>query len=52
MADLATTYMGLELKNPVIVGSSTHTITPESVKSLEQAGAAAVVLKSSGFSCR
>ena len=46
MADLATTYMGLKLKNPVIVGSSTHTITPESVKPLEEAGAAAVVLKS------
>jgi len=38
--------MGLELVNPVIVGSSTHAITPEKVRKLEEAGAAAVVLKS------
>jgi len=46
MPDVKTRYMGLELANPVIVGSSTHTITPEKVKALEEAGAAAVVLKS------
>ncbi len=46
MPELATKYMGLNLLNPVIVGSSTLTITPEKVKALEQAGAGAVVLKS------
>ena len=46
MTDISTTYMGLELRNPVIVGSSTHTITPEKVEKLAAAGAGAVVLKS------
>ena len=32
MADLKTTYMGLELKNPVIVGSSGLTSNLESIK--------------------
>jgi dihydroorotate dehydrogenase (fumarate) len=38
--------MGLELKNPIIVGSSGMTGSVENVKSAEAAGAAAVVLKS------
>lgn len=46
MADLSTTYMGLALASPIVVASSTHTILPETVKELEDAGAAAVVLKS------
>ena len=46
MPDLKTTYMGLELPNPVIAGSSTHTITADKVKALEAAGIGAVVLKS------
>ena len=46
MADLSTTYMGLELKNPLIVGSSELTNKPEKVKKLADAGAGAVVLKS------
>ena len=46
MPDLSTTYMGLKLRNPIIVGSSTHTISPAGVKALENAGAGAVVLKS------
>jgi dihydroorotate dehydrogenase (fumarate) len=46
MADLTTTYMGLALKNPVIVGSSDLTMTVEKVKECEAAGAGAVVLKS------
>lgn len=46
MADLSTTYMGLKLANPLIVGSSTHTIVPDKIKEFEQAGAGAVVLKS------
>jgi dihydroorotate dehydrogenase (fumarate) len=46
MSDLKTTYMGLELSNPVIAGSSTHTISVEKIKALEEAGVGAVVLKS------
>lgn len=46
MADLRTKYMGLELKNPVIVGSSGLTNSVEKVKEIEKAGAGAVVLKS------
>jgi dihydroorotate dehydrogenase (fumarate) len=46
MADMKTSYMGLELKNPIIVGSSTLTDTPEKIMALEKAGASAVVLKS------
>jgi dihydroorotate dehydrogenase (fumarate) len=38
--------MGLELKNPVIAGSSGLTGTLDSIKNLEENGAAAVVLKS------
>ncbi len=46
MADLRTNYMGLELKNPIIVGSSGLTNTVEKVKEIEKLGAGAVVLKS------
>jgi len=44
--DLTTTYMGLKLKNPVIVGASPLTSTFESIVELEKQGAAAVVLHS------
>ena len=44
--DLSTTYLGLPLKNPVIVGSSGLTDSPEKIKEWEKNGAAAVVLKS------
>jgi len=44
--DLHTTYLGLELKNPIIAGSSGLTGNLESLRKLEQNGAAAVVLKS------
>jgi len=44
--DLTTTYMGLKLKNPIIVGASPITSTIESIKKLEKNGAAAVVLHS------
>lgn len=43
---LQTSYLGLPLKNPLIVGSSSLTNSVEKVKKLENAGAAAVVLKS------
>jgi dihydroorotate dehydrogenase (fumarate) len=46
MADLTTKYLGLDLKNPIIVGSCSLTSNIEDIVRLEQAGAAAVVLKS------
>jgi dihydroorotate dehydrogenase (fumarate) len=46
MADLSTTYLGLKLKNPVIVSSSGLTDSLDKLKVLEQNGAGAVVLKS------
>jgi len=46
MADLSTTYMGLALRNPIIVGSSGLTNSVQSIENLEQHGAGAVVLKS------
>lgn len=46
MADLSTNYMGLSLKNPIIVGSSGLTNSVEKIVELEKAGAGAVVLKS------
>lgn len=46
MADLATTYMGLKLKNPLIVGSSGLTSSLEGVVACDEAGVGAVVLKS------
>jgi dihydroorotate dehydrogenase (fumarate) len=46
MANLTTTYMGLTLKNPLIVGSSGLTNSVNNIILIEKAGAAAVVLKS------
>lgn len=46
MADLSTTFMGLELKNPIIAGSSALSNSVTGVKKLEEGGAGAVVLKS------
>ena len=46
MIKLNTTYMGLELNNPIIVGSSRLTSTLDGLKKCEDAGAGAVVLKS------
>jgi dihydroorotate dehydrogenase (fumarate) len=46
MPDLTTRYMGLELRNPIIAGSSNLSESPEGVAELEKAGAGAVVLKS------
>lgn len=44
--DLSTNYMGLKLKNPIIVSSSKLTGDIDSLESCEKAGAGAVVLKS------
>jgi dihydroorotate dehydrogenase (fumarate) len=46
MADLSCKYLGLELKNPIIVGSSGLTSTLENLKMISHMGAGAVVLKS------
>ena len=44
--DLSTQYLGLELKNPIIMGSSGLTSSVEKIKNAEKSGAGAVVLKS------
>jgi dihydroorotate dehydrogenase (fumarate) len=44
--NLATSYMGLSLKSPLIVGSSPLTEDLDTVKELEDAGAAALILPS------
>jgi len=44
--DLTTTYMGLKLKNPIIAGASPLTASFDSIKALEESGAAAIVLHS------
>ncbi len=46
MADLSTTYMGINLKNPIILGASNLVTRPETIKELEAAGIAAIVYKS------
>ena len=46
MPDLKTSYMGLTLKNPIIVASGPLTASIDNLKKCEDAGAGAVVLKS------
>ncbi len=46
MANLKTNYLGLNLKNPIVVGASELTNSVEKIKELADAGAGAVVLKS------
>lgn len=46
MADLSTTYMGVKLKNPLILGACNLVTKPEIIEELEAAGIAAVVYKS------
>lgn len=46
MADLKTDFVGLNLRNPLIVSSSGLTDSVEKIRKLEKAGAGAVVLKS------
>ncbi len=46
MTDLSTTYMGLKLRNPVVVSSSGLTSTLDGVRRCAEAGAGAVVLRS------
>lgn len=44
--DISTVYMGMRLRNPVIVASSGLTSTPGNVEACARAGAGAVILKS------
>ena len=46
MVDLSTTYLGLNLKNPLVASSSPLSEKVESVQKLEEAGVAAVVMYS------
>jgi dihydroorotate dehydrogenase (fumarate) len=46
MADLRTSYMGISLANPIMVGSSPLSTRVDTIKAMEAAGASAVVLKS------
>ena len=46
MIDLSCKYLGLQLKNPLIVGSSGLTSSIQNLKIIDQMGAGAVVLKS------
>lgn len=46
MINMETSYMGLNLKNPIIIASSGLTNSVEKIKDLEKAGAGAIVLKS------
>ncbi len=46
MVNLKTKYMGIELKNPIIVGASNLVTLTENLKRMEAAGAAAIVYKS------
>ncbi len=46
MAQLETTYLGLKLRNPIVVSSSGLTSDINKIKTLEKNGAGAIVLKS------
>jgi len=46
MANLKTTYMGLELKNPIIIGANNLVTNIDNLKRIEKAGAGAIVYKS------
>ena len=46
MPDLSTTYLGMNLKNPVVVSSSPLQKDLDNIRRMEDAGAAAVVLHS------
>lgn len=46
MADLSTTYMGVKLKNPLILGASNLVTKPETIQQIEEAGIGAIVYRS------
>lgn len=45
MANLSTKYMGLNLKNPIIIGASNLVLDLDTIRKAEDAGAAAIVYK-------
>lgn len=46
MADLTTKYMGIELRNPIIVGACNLVTEIDNLKRMEEAGAGAIVYRS------
>ena len=46
MADLSTTYMGVKLKNPLILGASNLVTKPDVIKQIEDSGIGAIVYRS------
>lgn len=46
MADLSTTYMGIPIKSPIILGASNMVTETDQIKKAEEAGIGAVVFKS------
>ena len=46
MANLSTTYMGVKLKNPLILGACNLVSKPETIKEIEEAGIGAIVYRS------
>ncbi len=46
MADLKTKFMGIDVKNPIVVGACNLSQNPETLVQLEKAGASAIVYKS------
>ena len=46
MADLRTTFMGVELKNPIILGASSLVEDLGAIKKIERAGVAAIIYRS------
>ena len=45
MTNLSTKYMGLNLKNPIIIGASNLVLDLDNIRKIEDAGAAAIVYK-------
>ena len=46
MADLRTSYLGIQLKNPLVIGACDMLDNPQNLLKLQQAGAGAIVYKS------
>ena len=46
MPDLSTTYMGIEIRNPLVVGACSLSRNVDTIKQIEAAGAGALVIKS------
>ena len=46
MADLSTTYMGIKLKNPLILGASNLVTKPDVIKQIDEVEIGAIVYRS------